>query len=93
MEQNISQPQTRYQDNLEAYWNLTQKKFYASEQGRNARQMLQELVESPEYDTNSTYFENNLPFRERHLDYMSKQPHLDITGYMSNLRLMTRKRG
>lgn len=72
---------------------LAQQKFYASERCDDARRMLQELVDNTSFDTKSQYYEGVSDFIERHLNYLSKQPKLDIMGYISNLRLMTRRRG
>lgn len=92
MHSNAKPMDSDYDQSLHTYWNLTQTKFYASDRCRNARKMLQELVDSPDYETLIDCLGVELSFKERHLDYLSKHPHIDLTGYMSNLRLMTRKR-
>ena len=71
---------------------LVQTKFYASERCQTARAMLLQLVDSPDYDTSANRRERDFNFCERHLDYLSRNPNLEINGYMSNLRLMTRIR-
>jgi len=70
-----------------------QKRFYVSEQCLTARVALQHMVDSPLYDTNSSYFNGNeLGFVDRHLYYLSTHPTMQLEGYLSNLRLMTRIR-
>jgi hypothetical protein len=69
-----------------------QLKFYASEACQLAQEALRELVESPAYDTDSDYFiSSSRDFTDRHLDYLSKNPTVNVAGYLSNLKLMTRK--
>jgi hypothetical protein len=92
MQGSINSTDADYNRSLETGWNSAQVKFYASERCSDARRMLQELVDSTEYETTSLRFDSGVDFSKRHLDYISKQPHLDLIGYMSNLRLMTRKR-
>jgi|GEM_PF-1219531 len=68
----------------------TQKRFYASEQCEVARRALQELVESPQYNTDSDYYSDNMrSFVDRHLHFLSTHPATNLTGYISNLKLMT----
>ncbi|HSX31552.1 MAG TPA: hypothetical protein VLE99_06580 [Candidatus Saccharimonadales bacterium] len=70
-----------------------QKKFYASEQCAAAREALQDMVNDQRYDTDSPYYRQNMRgFIERHLHYISTHSVVDINGYLSNLKLMTRKR-
>jgi hypothetical protein len=68
----------------------TQRRFFASEQCNTARQALQDLVDSGRYNTDSNYFKtNDLEFVDRHLYYLSTHPGTNLTGYISNLKLMT----
>lgn len=68
-----------------------QKRFYASEQCKAARATLQELVDSPLYNTDSDYYsDNERDFVERHLHVLSTQQKPNLAGYMSNLKLMTK---
>jgi len=67
-----------------------QKRFYASEQCQEARIVLEQMVGNPSYNTDSTYFQGNaLDFVDRHLHYLSTHPGANLTGYLSNLKLMT----
>lgn len=71
----------------------SQKRFYASEECLTARMALQQLVDSSQYDTDSSYFEKyELGFVDRHLYYLSTHPTTLTEGYISNLKLMTRVR-
>lgn len=67
-----------------------QKRFYASDLCKEARELLQALVNSQDYNTDpSPLISNPVPFVERHLHHLSIYPKTDLCGYMSNLRLMT----
>jgi len=70
-----------------------QKRFYISPQCDIAREQLQALVDNNQYDTRSPYYAtSSLSFIERHLYYLSQHPTLELNGYISNLKLMTRIR-
>jgi hypothetical protein len=66
-----------------------QKRFYTSELCKEARERLQDLVNSSEHDTDSTYYKEALAFVDRHLQYISLHPKVNLDGYISNLKLMT----
>lgn len=71
---------------------LMQRRFYDSPLCDDAREQLQALVDNPKYDTDSTYFETQPSgFVDRHLHYLSMNPRTDVTGYISNLKVMTNK--
>ena len=75
----------------EALMTPAQRRFYTSEQCSEAREALQRLVDNPAYNTDSTYFSGNeLAFVDRHLYYLSTHASVNLEGYISNLRLMTR---
>jgi hypothetical protein len=70
-----------------------QKRFYDSDRCREARKLLQALVDSPEYSTTpSSPTGESVSFVERHLIHLSAHPRTDLDGYMSNLRLMTNRK-
>ena len=70
-----------------------QVKFYGSEECEAAREALAALVQSPDHDTDSIARQGgDLTFEERHMLYLSTHPHVNLTGYISNLRLMTRRK-
>lgn len=69
---------------------LAQKRFYASEQCTLARDLLEDMVANPKYNTESIYFSGNtLGFVDRHLHHLSTHPNVNLQGYISNLKLMT----
>lgn len=68
----------------------TQKRFYASEYYTQARTALEAIVDSPQYDTESSYYStSDLCFIDRHLYYLSTHPATNLIGYITNLKLMT----
>ncbi len=72
---------------------LSAKKFLTSEEGDLIRQELQAMMESPLFNTASTYSPastERLEFVDKHMDYLSKHPSVNCNHYLSNLRLMTR---
>lgn len=70
-----------------------QSRFYASEKCLTARMALQQLVDSPQYNTDSSHFDSGaLGFVDRHLYYLSTHSTTLVDGYISNLKLMTRIR-
>ena len=85
--------QTTQSTETKVVMTLAQSRFYASEQCLTARMALQQLVNSPQYNTDSSYFDGYaLGFVDRHLYYLSTHPSTLVDGYISNLRLMTRVR-
>ena len=85
-------PVTEAAIETEAVVTLTpgQKRFYASTQCETARQALEDILGNPQYDTESSYFSSNdLGFIDRHLHHLSTHPSTNVTGYISNLKLMT----
>jgi hypothetical protein len=67
-----------------------QKRFFASEECKEARLALQSLVDSTQHDTNSEYYRENMRrFVDRHLHYLSTHPGTKLDGYISNLKIMT----
>jgi len=70
----------------------TQRKFYNSERCETAREALQELIDSTGHTTDSAYYNGGLGFMDRHLHYLSTHPQVNMDGYLSNLRLMTKVR-
>lgn len=69
-----------------------QQRFYASAQCAEVRDMLQEIIDDPACSTHASHYEGGDPeFIERHLRYLSQRPGINIEGYISNLRIMTRR--
>lgn len=74
-------------------------KFLESEEAAVIKRILRAMVLDETYNTEPTYsansglYPNNLiPFLDKHMAYLSTHPDLDPQQYISNLRLMTRKR-
>jgi hypothetical protein len=69
-----------------------QRRFYESEQCAEVRDMLQEIIDDPACGTHESNYEGGDPeFIERHLRYLSQRPGINIEGYISNLRIMTKR--
>jgi len=65
----------------------------------NVRERLQAMEADPLFNTPSSYSANGelypdhqIPFVEKHLDYLMNHPKLDSRQYLANLRLMVKKR-
>lgn len=72
---------------------LSAQKFLKSEAADLIREDLKQMVESPNFNTRSTYSpssEVDLLFVDKHMKYLSQHPNLNPQHYLSNLRLMTR---
>jgi len=90
-----SQSDTQSAQSTEATVTMTsaQSRFYASERCLHARTALQQLVDSPQFNTDSSDSDGRaLGFIDRHLHYLSVHPSTLVDGYISNLKLMTRVR-
>jgi len=68
--------------------------FLASEDAVQIREELLRMTADPMYNTQPFYtpLDNNLSFVEKHIRYLSEHPKLSSLEYLSNLRLMTKKR-
>lgn len=73
--------------------------FYNSDEGVRAATELHTMVSdsvymtTPTYSANSTlYPDNSVTFVEKHMKFLSEHQDVNISQYMSNLRLMTRIR-
>lgn len=73
--------------------------FFESQEAEEIKKELQKMTESSLYETSSTYIANNslyadhqIPFIDKHMNYLSTHPSLDPQMYLSNLRLITRIR-
>jgi hypothetical protein len=74
---------------------LSVKLFFTSPKGLLARQDLEDMMNSEEFNTSSTYSPSSterILFVDKHLDYLSKHPQVNPNHYLSNLKLMTRIR-
>lgn len=78
-------------DNVQGIVRTNKNKYYDSDQCREAKQLLQQLVDNPQYDTTSKYYgASSAGFVERHLQYLSTHSVKNLEGFISNLKLMTR---
>ena len=71
--------------------------FFDTEEGVAALQKLKAMSLSEVYNTPSSYSANTrlypdnlIPFVDKHMFYLRDHPNLDVTQYVSNLKLMTR---
>lgn len=69
---------------------VANNKYYDSEQCKEARLALQQMVDDSSYDTQPRRrADGSGGFVERHLDYLRTHKVTNLTGYISNLKLMT----
>lgn len=71
--------------------------FYNSEEGQFAQAALLHMAKSDDFNTRGSYStdsalypDNAIPFVDKHMNYLSAHPNVNIEHYISNLRLMTR---
>lgn len=70
------------------------REFFDSERGVEARKALLRLTKDIGFNTDSTRYYNGTQedFIDRHLRYLSTHPKVNLFGYISNLKSMTRNR-
>jgi hypothetical protein len=73
--------------------------FFESEEGIEIEQKLRLMAQDATYHTGSSYSANStlypdnlIPFVDKHMSYLRNHPTTDPQHYLSNLRLITRKR-
>ncbi len=73
--------------------------FFDSEEGLKAKQKLESLVTSIDYNTSDSfsadadqYPDGVIPFVDQHMEYLRTHPQISIEHYLANLRLRTRSR-
>lgn len=74
---------------------LSQQKFLDSEDAVLIHEQLLAMMQDTAFNTTATYAatrEDELPFDEKHMTYLSDHPKLNPQHYMQNLRLKTRIR-
>ena len=75
--------------------NKRTKSFFESEEGITLRDELIKMVKSDDYNAKtkySTLSESGLSFVDKHMNYMSLYPNLNCSQYVSNLKLMTKRK-
>ena len=77
----------------------TRVNYFDSEEGKDIKRELQHMMTSVLYNTASSYTindfqypDNQIPFVDKHMNYLNSHPRLDAGMYLANLRLMTRIR-
>jgi hypothetical protein len=77
----------------------TRKGFIDTQEGRDAKQMLQSMVGDSAYNTSSSYSTNSLlypdnliPFVDKHMNYLINHPSLEAGKYLANIKLITKLR-
>lgn len=81
---------------------MSQKKhspFFGTERSIILSQGLKAIEADASYETHSTYSsdaqtypDHRLPFHDKHMIYVSSRPNIEVHQYLSNLRLITKKR-
>ncbi|HYH74371.1 MAG TPA: hypothetical protein VD735_00260 [Candidatus Saccharimonadales bacterium] len=73
--------------------------FLESEEGQEIQRQLQHMAADAGYNTTSSfstnstqYPDNQIPFVERHMQYLTAHPSLEPALYLNNIRLKTRIR-
>lgn len=80
-----------------ATYNKKKIEFIESSMGIEVRVILTKMVSSSTYKTDSSYTpntslypKNQIPFVDKHMDYLASHPATDPQQYLANLRLITR---
>ena len=73
--------------------------FFDSEEGKAVKRELRNIAADNTYNTISSYTadsslypDNQMPFVDKHMNYLNSHPGLDSQMYITNVRLKTRKR-
>ena len=73
--------------------------FFDTEEGLEIERLLRSMDEDTNYNTEPSYSANTaqhpdnlIPFVEKQMNYLLSHPTIDPRHYISNLRLMTRKK-
>ncbi|HEX9153286.1 MAG TPA: hypothetical protein VF809_00525 [Candidatus Saccharimonadales bacterium] len=73
--------------------------FYESEEGADTLRELTIMAKDLVYNTGSSfsadaerYPDNKIPFVDKHMKYLNAHPSVNPQQYISNLRLMTKRR-
>lgn len=73
----------------------TKVDYFETSEGEEILEALQLMCDSTEYVTGESYSphsESLLTFIQKHQDFIRKHPNTDARQYVSNLRIMCRKR-
>lgn len=72
---------------------LGAQRFLDSTEAKEIREILEGMMTDPAFNTKSMYSPaagGEVLFVDKHLDYLSQHTSLNVSHYLSNLRLMTR---
>lgn len=77
----------------------TRKDFLDTEEGKDIKLKLQNMVgddsynTAPSYNSNTVLYPDNLiPFVDKHMNYLMSHPRLEASQYLANVKLITRLR-
>ena len=74
---------------------LSAQRFLDSDEAKEIRSILSEMMTDAEFNTKAMYSSaagGNVEFVDKHIEYLSQHTTLNVSHYLSNLRLMTRVR-
>jgi len=74
---------------------LSAQRFLDSAEAQDIRVILKEMMTDPDFNTKSMYSPTaggDVLFVDKHMEYLSQHTGLNVSHYLSNLRLMTRVR-
>lgn len=73
--------------------------FYSTEEGKEIKRQLVQMVTSNSYNTTPIYSPNGMlypdnlePFVDKHMKYLISHPSLDARQYLANVKLATKVR-
>ena len=74
--------------------NQRKDKYLLTDEGQKAKQQLEDMAASAQYNTQSSYSpkQDDVTFVEKHLEHLSQHSYLQSHEYIANLKLMTKKR-
>jgi hypothetical protein len=74
--------------------NQRRDKYLQTDEGQRAKQLLEAMAASGQYNTQSSYSpgQEDVTFVEKHLEHLSQHSYLQSHEYIANLKLMTKVR-
>jgi hypothetical protein len=73
--------------------------FFETEEGLEVRKVLIKMAADPVFNTEASYSantevypDNQIPFVNKHMEYLRTHPAINPRHYIANLRLMTRRK-
>lgn len=78
---------------------VSRKNYFDTIEGQEAKSALEAMSRSEDFVTGDSYSpnaemydENTVTFVEKHMQYILKHPNLNVSHYLSNLKIMSKKR-